>query len=169
MILNNYIDNHLTDYEQPLTKREIEDLRALSAERELTDTFAHKMIRKLLPKLIKCLDSMKPQQLRRQTLVALEQVKFVFESLMMLKPLLKQVMNNQQISFMIKFFNSFQQTESEMRRFVTQPLLTSALFEYQDIFSGIQHLNWQLPGPKVAASSFVQKLKVILHSDVLDT
>jgi hypothetical protein len=61
MILNNYIDNHLTDYEQPLTKREIDELKALNAEREMTDTFAHKMIRKLLPKHIKCLDSMKPQ------------------------------------------------------------------------------------------------------------
>ena len=93
-MLNNYIDNHLTDYEQPLTKKEFDDLKSLTAERELKDSFAHKMIRKLLPKSVKCLDQMKPQQLRRQTLVALEQVKFVFESLMMLKPLLKQVMNN---------------------------------------------------------------------------
>ena len=95
-------------------------------------------------------------------------MKFVFESLMMLKPLLKQVMNNQQISYMIKFFNSFQRTESDMRRFIAQPLLTSALYEYQDVFSGIQHLNWQLPGPKSTASSFVQKLRHIIYKDIIE-
>lgn len=60
MVLNNYIDNHLTDYEQPLTKKDFDDLKTATAERELKDTFAHKMIRKLLPKTVKCLDSMKP-------------------------------------------------------------------------------------------------------------
>lgn len=60
MVLNNYIDNHLTDYEQPLTKKEQEELRAILAERELKDSFAHKMIRKLLPKTIQCLDLIKP-------------------------------------------------------------------------------------------------------------
>lgn len=60
MVLNNYIDNHLTDYEQPLTKKDFDDLKTMTAERELKDTFAHKMIRKLLPKSVKCIDSMKP-------------------------------------------------------------------------------------------------------------
>ena len=56
MVLRNYIDNHLTDYEQPLTKKEFDEFKSANAERELKDTFAHKMIRKLLPKTIKCLD-----------------------------------------------------------------------------------------------------------------
>jgi hypothetical protein len=60
MVLKNYIDNHLTDYEQPLTKKEFDEFKSANAERELKDTFAHKMIRKLLPKTIKCLDQMKP-------------------------------------------------------------------------------------------------------------
>lgn len=55
-----------------------------------------------------------------------------------------------------------------MRRFIAQPLLTSALYEYQDVFSGIQHLNWQLPGPKSTASSFVQKLQHIIYKDIIE-
>lgn len=61
MVLNNYIDNHLTEYdEKPLTKKDFDEMRAINAEREIKDTFAHKMIRKFLPKSIKSLDSMKP-------------------------------------------------------------------------------------------------------------
>ena len=55
-----------------------------------------------------CLDTMKPTQLRKVTLVALEQVHFVFESLLMLKPHMKPIMNNQQLNYMIKFFNGFE-------------------------------------------------------------
>ena len=66
MVLNNYIDNHLTEYEaQPLSRMEYEEQKSISAERELKDSFAHKMLRKLLPKTIKGLDSLKPQQLRK--------------------------------------------------------------------------------------------------------
>ena len=57
------------------------------------------------------------------TLVALEQVHFVFESLLMLKPHMKPIMNNQQLNYMIKFFNGFEQAEQEMRKFVVDPLL----------------------------------------------
>ena len=59
MIVNNYIDNHLTDLEQPLTKKDFDELKILRAERQLKDTFAHKMVRKLLPKTVKCLDTIK--------------------------------------------------------------------------------------------------------------
>jgi hypothetical protein len=92
MIINNYIDNHITEaLDRDRTRN---DLEAIMAERELKDTFAHKMIRKFLPRHIKCLDTLKPQTLRKQILVALEQVQFVFESFLTLKPLLKQVMND---------------------------------------------------------------------------
>jgi hypothetical protein len=51
MVLNNYIDNHLTEQEEkPLSKKEMEEFKQITAEREIKDTFAHKMLRKFLPK-----------------------------------------------------------------------------------------------------------------------
>ena len=38
----------------------LEEFKQINAERELKDTFAHKMLRKFLPKTVKALDSMKP-------------------------------------------------------------------------------------------------------------
>ena len=68
--------------------------RALEAERKLKDKLPHTKLRKYLSGHIACLDSLKPAQLRKVTLVALEQVHLVFESLLALKPYLKPIMNH---------------------------------------------------------------------------
>ena len=66
MVLNNYIDNHLTELEEkPLSKKEMEEFKQINAERELKDTFAHKMLRKFMPKTVKAIDSLKPSQLMK--------------------------------------------------------------------------------------------------------
>ena len=98
-IISNYIDCHLQEEEGIYEfddERFVdnEEKRAIEAERKLKDTFAHTQLRKYLPGNIKCLDSLKSVQLRKVTLIALEQVHFVFESLLMLKPFIKPVMNN---------------------------------------------------------------------------
>ena len=127
-IISNYVDMHLQGEEETYEfddERFVssEEQRAIEAERKLKDTFAHTQLRKFLPGSVTCLDTMKPTQLRKVTLVALEQVHFVFESLLMLKPHMKPIMNNQQLNYMIKFFNGFEQAEQEMRKFVVDPLL----------------------------------------------
>ena len=99
-IISNYVDMHLQEEEETFEfddERFIssEEQRAIEAERKLKDTFAHAQLRKFLPGSVTCLDTMKPTQLRKVTLVALEQVHFVFESLLMLKPHMKPIMNNQ--------------------------------------------------------------------------
>ena len=99
-IISNYIDVYLQREEEIYEfddERFVdnEEKRAIEAERKLKDTFAHSQLRKYLPGNITCLDTLKPAQLRKVTLVALEQVHFVFESLLMLKPHIKPVMNNQ--------------------------------------------------------------------------
>ena len=104
------------------------------------------------------LSTLKPVHLRKVTLIALEQVHFVFESLLMLKPFMKPIMNNQQINYMIKFFNGFEQAEQEMRQFIIGPLLRYSLNDHIDIFNDIQHLNWTLPSVKTQTSSFVGKV-----------
>ena len=110
---------------------------------------------------------MKPTQLRKVTLVALEQVHFVFESLLMLKPHMKPIMNNQQLNYMIKFFNGFEQAEQEMRKFVVDPLLQYSLKDHIDIFSDIHHLNWMLPSVKTQQSSFVEKVMRLAKKDIV--
>lgn len=125
----------------------------------LRDKLGHTKLRKYLSGHISCLDSLKATQLRKTTLVALEQVHLVFESLLALKPHLKPILNQQQQSYMIKFFNAFEQTENEMRRSIINPHLRHAVNSFAaDIFTDIQHVNWGLPSVKTQESSFVGKV-----------
>ena len=98
--------------------------------------------------------------------MALEQVHLVFESLLELKRHLKPILNQQQQSYMIKFFNSFTETEDEMRWAIVTPLLKHAVKTHaSDLFSDIQHLNWSLPSVKTQESSFVAKVNRLVAPD----
>ena len=67
---------------------------------------------------------------------------------------------------MIKFFNSFEQTESEMRRAMINPHLRHLVTSFAaDIFTDIQHLNWGLPSVKTQESSFVGKVTRLVSPD----
>ena len=67
---------------------------------------------------------------------------------------------------MIKFFNSFAETEAEMRRSVMHPILNHAVKSFAaDLFNDIQHLNWSLPSVKAQESSFVAKLQRLVAPD----
>ena len=99
-MISNYVDNHLAE---PARVYEIDDdrfltseqKRAIEAERKLKDKSAHLKLRKFLPGQIACLDTVKSHELRKKTLVALEQVHLVFESILGLKLYLKPIMNKQ--------------------------------------------------------------------------
>ena len=67
---------------------------------------------------------------------------------------------------MIKFFNSFAETEAELRKSILNPLLKYAVKNSAaDLFSDIQHLNWNLPSVKGQESSFVAKLQRLVSPD----
>ena len=76
-VIANYIDTHLAEetkvYEFGHERyMNVEQRRALEAERKLRDKPGHMKLRKYLTGHISCLDSLKPTQLRKTTLVALE-------------------------------------------------------------------------------------------------
>ena len=119
-LIQNYVDTHLVE-EEPIYEVgdmrfiSVEQRRAVEAEHKLKDKLPHTKLRKYLMGHIACLDTLKANQLRKSALVALEQVHLVFDSLLALKLYLKPILNQQQQSYMIKFFNAFEQTEAEMR------------------------------------------------------
>ena len=76
-VISNYIDTHLAEearvYEFGHERfMNVEQKRALEAERKLRDKLGHMKLRKYLTGHISCLDSLKPTQLRKTVLVALE-------------------------------------------------------------------------------------------------
>ena len=67
---------------------------------------------------------------------------------------------------MIKFFNAFAQTESEMRESIINPLLKHSIKSHAlDLFTYIQHINWSLPSVKASESSFVGKVLRLVSPD----
>ena len=97
-VISNYVDTHLAE-EEPIydygDERFIssEQRRAIEAERKLRDKTPHTKLRKYLSGHISCIDTLKSAQLRKTSLVALEQIHLVFESLLALKSYLKPIMN----------------------------------------------------------------------------
>ena len=76
-VISNYIDTHLAEevrvYEFGHERyMNVEQKRALEAERKLRDRSGHMKLRKYLTGHISCLDSLKATQLRKTVLVALE-------------------------------------------------------------------------------------------------
>ena len=99
-IIANFIDNHLREDANQVFEvgdkryKDKEQLRAINAERSLKDGLPHHKLRQYLYSTINCIDMIKPMVLRKSTVIALEQVHLVFETLLSLKPHLKKLFNN---------------------------------------------------------------------------